>query len=253
MELDAWTTENTADTARRKRLTIGYVVGAVTVAVALSFVTYSAHGQVFEPEDTIDVDLAKAPVIAAEEPEPEPQHKPKKVKKKKKRKKRKTAGPPPKDVPDNVPSEADPGDNPYDGDMDELFDGDDGGSRVASVVKVQKPKRKRKKVTANPVAKVSFVSERSKATRAVPVSRRRPAWTRDSVLAAHGAGVTSVVLRCVVKTNGTVGKCNVVQGHPALNAAAIAATRGWRFEPGTFGGKPQAQWYTVPFRIKIRS
>lgn len=253
MELDAWTSgPSPADAARRKRLTIGYVVGAVTVAAALSFVTYSAHGQVFEHEDTIDVDLAKAPVVVAEvEPEPEPKRK--KKKKKKKRKKRRAAGPPPKEVPDNVPEEAD-GDNPYGGDMDDLFegDGDGGGTEVAQVVK-RKPTKKKRKVSANLPAMVSFESERGRSTRATPVSRQAPSWSKDAVALAHTEGTTSVILRCVVQIDGSVRRCKVVKGHPALNGAALAAAQGWRFRPGTFDGKPQAQWYTVPFRIRIRS
>ena len=70
MKLDAWTENDVADTARRKRLTLGYAIGAVTVGAALTFITYSAHGQAFTPEETIDVSLAKAPVME-KAPEPE--------------------------------------------------------------------------------------------------------------------------------------------------------------------------------------
>jgi hypothetical protein len=60
MQLDAWTTDgNAADKARRKRLFTGYAVGAVTVTAALTLITLTAHGQVFEAEETIDVRWSK--------------------------------------------------------------------------------------------------------------------------------------------------------------------------------------------------
>jgi hypothetical protein len=58
MKLDAWTeTGDAADAARRKRLTFGYGIGALAVGLSLSFVSFSAHGQMFEQEETIEVAL----------------------------------------------------------------------------------------------------------------------------------------------------------------------------------------------------
>ena len=252
MDLDAWTTENTVDTARRKRLTMGYAVGAVTVMAALSFITYNAHGKVFEPDDTIDVDLAKAPVLEVE-PEPEPEPKQVKKKKKKRRKKRKTAGPPPKEVPDSVPDEADPSDNPYDGDMDDVFDGEGGGDDAVKVVKAAPRPKKKKRVRDNRPARVRFVSERDQSSVAVAISQPRPSFSNSALLRAYEDGVRMLAYRCVVTTNGTLSRCKPISGHPDLDSTALSTLRTWRYKPATYAGKPVARWTTIRLPFRTRS
>lgn len=246
MQLDAWTSSgNTADAARRKRLTIGYAVGAATVAVALSFITFSAHGQVFEQEETIDVSLAEAPVIP-DEPEPEPEPEPVEVKPKKKRAtKHKPSVATPRDVPDGVPDEADPGGNPYDGDLDDLFDGEGGDGapekKAPAVVKKKEP-------PPPPPAPV-LVSEREHSTAPRPLSQPRPAYPAE----AKADGVEgTVVVQFLVTARGTVGEVRVVRGDPRLSQAVVRAVEQWRFEPGTYQGRPVAVWRTAsfPFRLK---
>jgi protein TonB len=246
MQLDAWTTSgNPADAARRKRLTIGYVVGALTVGTALSFITYSAHGQVFEQDETIDVSLADAPVIP-DEPEPEPEPEPVKVEpKKKKRRPGKLSLSTPTGVPDGVPDEADPNANPYDEDYDDAFDGEGGGGGP------QKPPPVvvKKKAPPPPPPAPVLVSEREHSKAPVPVSQPRPGYPAE----AKSEGVEgTVVVQFLVTPSGTVGDVRVVRGDPRLSAAVVEAVKRWRFEPGTFQGRPVAMWRSAsfPFRLK---
>ncbi len=252
MKLDDWTNQaNPADAARRKRLTIGYLVGAGAVALGMSLITYSAHGRVFEQEETIDVSLAKAPVIDTEidvESESTP---PKQVKKKKRKSRRKLSGPP-KDIPDAVPDEADPtNSNPYAGDVDDLFDGEDGdGSSGARRVAVnRKPVREVKSVVRR-APKPALVSERNKASAPVAISRHTPKYPE----AAREQGVeATVVVRFVVGPDGSVERVKIIKGHPLLDSAVTAAVRSWRFKPGTYDGHPVAMWRSARFPFRLSS
>jgi protein TonB len=245
MQLDAWTSsKNPADAARRKRLTIGYAVGAVTVGAALSFITYSAHGQVFEQEETIDVSLAEAPVIP-DEPEPEPEPEPVKVQPKK-RKPGKLSMATPKGVPDGVPDEADPGGNPYDGDLDDAFDGEGGGGAPPPV---KKPVVVQKKAAPVAPAAPVFVSEKEHSTAPTPISQPRPGYPPD----AKAEGVEgTVVVQFLVTAQGTVSDVRVVSGDSRLSGAVVEAVKRWRFQPGTFQGRPVPMWRSAsfPFRLK---
>ena len=40
-------------------------------------------------------------------------------------------------------------------------------------------------------------------------------------------------------------------GHPALDTAALAAVRQWRFDPATQAGRPVAATAEVPVRFRI--
>ncbi|MEZ4221296.1 MAG: energy transducer TonB [Polyangiaceae bacterium] len=247
MKLDAWTTGETVDAARRKRLTVGYAVGAVTVAVALTFVTYSAHGQAFEADDTLDVTLAQPPVEVTPEPEAEPEPEPKpRIVKKKKARSGKLSVATPTNIPEDVPAEADPNGNPYDGDLDDAFgEGGGGGEDTPAtkpVVHVQRPK------PAAPPAPL-LVAERESSVAPVALARPRPPYPSE----ARAGGVEgTVTVRFLVSRAGSVSDVRVVQGHPLLNSAVISAVKQWRFQPGTFEGNPVPMWQTArfPFRLK---
>ena len=252
MKLDDWTNQaNPADAARRKRLTIGYLVGAGTVALAMSLITYSAQGRVFEQEDTIDVSLAKAPVIDTDidaEPKTTP---PKQAKKKHRQHRRKLTGPP-KDIPDTVPDEADPSkSNPYAGDVDDLFDGDDGNGTAgpARVAVNRKPTRKPNTVVQR-APDPALVSERSKSSAPVAISRHAPKYPE----VAREQGVEgTVIVRFVVGPDGTVERVKIIKGHPLLDSAVTAAVRSWRFRPGTYEGHPVAMWRSARFPFRLSS
>ena len=253
MKLDDWTQQaNPADMARRKRLTIGYIIGAGTVALAMSLLTYSAHGRVFEEEDTIDVSLAKAPVFDELDAEPETTPPKQATKKKRKRKHRRKLSGPPKSVPDTVPEEADPASaNPYEGDLDELFDGDDGGGNPnANRLAVKRKSVRKAKPKVRPAPKPVLVSEREKASAPVALARSFPKYpeqARDRRVEA------TVVVRFVVDANGTVRRVKIIKGHPLLNAAVVQAVRAWRYEPGTYEGRPVAMWRSARFPFRLSS
>lgn len=248
MKLDAWTETDVADTARRKRLTVGYAVGAAAVGIALTFITYSAHGQAFTQEETIDVSLAKAPVIEkAPEPESTPPPEPK-PKAKKPRKKGKVSVATPKDVPDGVPDEAEAGSNPYDGDFDDVFGGESGGGDESA--KVAKKQVAAKPKAAPTLAAPVFVTEREKARPPTPIARSAPQYPE----AARSEGVEGVVVvRFVVSSRGLVEQVQVVSGPPVLASAAIAAVKTWRFEPATYDDRPIAMWQTARFPFRLSS
>ena len=252
MRLDEFTNQaNPADAARRKRLTIGYLVGAGTVALAMSFITYSAQGRVFEAEETIDVSLAKAPVLDDLELDPEPTPAKQATKKRKHKSTRRVSGPP-KDIPDSVPDEADPtNSNPYAGDLDELFEADSGGDGVATsrVAVNRKPAslvRPKPRSAPQPV----LVAEREKSRAPVAVAQPFPKYPED----ARQQGVEATVLvRFVVAADGTVEKIKIIKGHPLLNAAVRAALLAWRFRPGTYDGHPVAMWRSARFPFRLSS
>lgn len=245
MQLDAWTTDgNASDKARRKRLFTGYAVGAVTVTAALFFITLTAHGQVFEAEETIDVSLVEAPVTM-DEPEPEVQPEPPKPVMKKKNRKNKMSMAAPTDIPGGTPDEADPNSkNPYDGDLDDAFDGEGGGG--APLVK-PKPVVVKKKEVAPPA--FQLVSESDRTTHPVPVAQPRPAYPSD----AKNEGVEGTVrVQFLIKTDGSIGDVRVLGGDSRLSSAVVEAVKRWKYQPATFEGRPVATWRTAafPFRLK---
>lgn len=70
--------------------------------------------------------------------------------------------------------------------------------------------------------------------------------------AARRAGIQgTVTVQALVGTDGVVRDARVVDGIPALDAAALQAVRQWRFEPARAGGKPVAVWVSVPVRFSL--
>ncbi|MFO0568816.1 MAG: TonB family protein [Polyangiaceae bacterium] len=248
MQLDAWTTSGDAsDKARRKRLSIGYAVGAATVTAALSLITLTAHGQVFQAEETIDVSLVEAPPTI-DGPEPEVQPEPPKPVLKSPSKNRKVSMSTPTGVPGGTPSEADPNaKTPYDGDADDAFDGEGGGG--GAPVQPKKPVVVAKKKEVAPPAFV-FVSEREQTTLPVPVTQPRPAYPSD----AKSEGVEGTVrVQFLVKADGTIGDVRVTSGDSRLSGAVVEAVKRWRYQPATFEGRPVAIWRTASFPFRLKS
>ena len=67
---------------------------------------------------------------------------------------------------------------------------------------------------------------------------------------AKRAGISgTVIVQCLVKKDGAVGETRIVKSIPALDAAAIAAVKQWRFKPALAKGEPVAVWVAVPVRF----
>jgi TonB family protein len=61
-----------------------------------------------------------------------------------------------------------------------------------------------------------------------------------------------VVLRLVVRTDGSVGKIEVLKGAGVFSEPTLTAVRRWRFAPAKLGGNPLAVYkiVKVPFRLR---
>ena len=75
-----------------------------------------------------------------------------------------------------------------------------------------------------------------------------PAYPAD----ARAAGRTgTVVLKVVVYADGTVGDIHVVEGEEPFVRAAVAAVKSWRYEPARLKGQPVAVYreIRIPFKL----
>jgi protein TonB len=61
----------------------------------------------------------------------------------------------------------------------------------------------------------------------------------------------TMVLRCVVLTDGSVRGCVVKQGLPFMNRACVDALEARRYKPATRNGKPIDVNYTFTIRLKL--
>jgi len=86
---------------------------------------------------------------------------------------------------------------------------------------------------------------------------REPVKVRDAApvspplaLAARVQG--PVVLWCVITTEGSVSEVAVVNGHPLLDDAAVAAVSRWRYRPTLLNGEPVSVILTVTVTFSLR-
>ena len=72
---------------------------------------------------------------------------------------------------------------------------------------------------------------------------------------AREAGASGeVVLQILVDAEGEVAESEVargVEGHPELDEAALTASRGFGFEPGTRDGKAVASWVSITIVFEL--
>lgn len=63
-----------------------------------------------------------------------------------------------------------------------------------------------------------------------------------------------VVLRILVRTDGTVARAEVARssGQSPLDQAAVLAVRSWRFDPATRNGAAIEAWVLIPVRFVVR-
>ena len=73
-------------------------------------------------------------------------------------------------------------------------------------------------------------------------------------LVAKVAGVEGVVvLRVLIDKSGAMQEATVVQGHPALRAAALESVKNWRWEPTKIDGRAVPARTTLAFNFVLRS
>ena len=78
------------------------------------------------------------------------------------------------------------------------------------------------------------------------ISKVDPIYPDD----ARQAGIEgTIIVQALVIEDGSVEECRAVPSIPALEDAAVACVRQWRFKPAMVGGKPVAVWVTVPVRF----
>jgi protein TonB len=69
---------------------------------------------------------------------------------------------------------------------------------------------------------------------------------------ARRARIEGVVrLEAIIATNGTVQGIQLIQGHPLLAGAAVAAVRNWRYTPPTLNGDPVEMVMFVDVNFKL--
>jgi hypothetical protein len=61
----------------------------------------------------------------------------------------------------------------------------------------------------------------------------------------------TMLVKCMVNTEGVVRQCKVLQDVPLMSAAVIGALERRRYAPATLRGKPVAVWYTFSIRLKL--
>lgn len=233
------------DKVRRKRLLLGYLIGASTVASGIAFVVLTSKPVEAQEEEekVVEVQLAKEP-----EPEPEPEP------------------PPPPEVKPRAPNpgprlpkletpttisndkveekEAKPatgGGDPY-----EKGGGDGTGGPQKAVVEAPAP-------PPPPPPKPVLNKPRPVSEDDVPPelvgSPGRPEYPAD----AKAAGIEGVVLvRYVVSETGEVKDVKAMKGPPELFAACVAAVKSERYKPARDAqGNPISVVRFKKFRMRI--
>lgn len=75
-----------------------------------------------------------------------------------------------------------------------------------------------------------------------------PKWARERRLQG------TVLLKVLVKANGTVGEVKIEEssGFKALDSAALKAVSSWRFQPATQDGQAIDEWYDLPIEFGMK-
>jgi len=65
----------------------------------------------------------------------------------------------------------------------------------------------------------------------------------------------TVLLRIMVKTDGTAGEIHVkkTSGYPLLDESALHAVQNWRFTPASANNIPIAEWYQIAIPFKLHN
>lgn len=233
MELN-W--DNAKDSARSRRLTIGYLVGSTIIGIGLVCLSYTAHGRVFE-EENIEVALVPASAlnleIELEENTPAPQ-----TKSRGKAKSRKTTYSP-NSIPNNVPMESDS--EIVSVDLEDAFE----NSAGINTLIIDKPNSPVKMVAENkPEKPIILIKE--KIVPPIAIIKIAP---RYPVIALQQK--VTIIARFVVNIHGRTERIKIIKGHQLLNSAVLEALSAWRFKAGIIDGEPANMWHTVRFSFDI--
>jgi protein TonB len=65
----------------------------------------------------------------------------------------------------------------------------------------------------------------------------------------------SVRLKVLINADGSVARLEMIKssGHPRLDRSAMETVPSWKFVPAHQGGRPIADWVTVPIQFTLRS
>jgi periplasmic protein TonB len=238
MNFETWTVKRT-DTLRVRRLMLGGVVGALTVAASMGFIVLSSKGAgaaVEEEEGPIEVQLAKEPE-AAEPPPPPP---PPVDKPKPQIQRPKLASP--LAVPDDKPAEKDP---PAQQIVEEQEEEKPAEPAIASAAPPPPPP---------PVVKAKpAIKKPIRLTEDMPKPVQIVMKTPDYPSSAKAAGIEGVVIvKYVIAEDGSVRDVKAMKGPDELQAACIEAVRSWRFNPVIVDGAPVAVVRIARFPFRIR-
>jgi TonB family protein len=81
------------------------------------------------------------------------------------------------------------------------------------------------------------------------IHRVEPRWPAEAT-ASGAQGL--VLIELAVGLDGAVRDARVLRSVPLLDAAALAATRQWRYEPAGPEGRPDPMVVTVAFSLPVR-
>lgn len=245
MDFDAWNPSG-VDSTRLKRLFIGYVVGASSVAFGMAFLFFTSKGAsaVTEEEPAIEAQLVREP-----EPEPAPDPEPPPVEQEKpKPKPRPPKVVTPVEVPKEAPREADVT-APIPEDDDPFAEPEPAPEPSAkpAVVEPPKPPPPKPRPVEQPRGPIRVTED---VTPPQPLSQAQPEYPA-SVKAAGIDGV--VIVKYVVSETGQVTDAKVLKGPPELHAVCLAAVRSWRFKAAELDGKPVSVVRIHRFRFRIKA
>lgn len=253
MSLDAWGQKDDEDDGRARRLVGSYAAAFVLVAgVLILGVAFGDQIKKQVLEDEVEVKfVAPEP---PQEPPPPPPPPPPKVKVVKAA----TQGPPPPlgpkvdapptELPKEKPAESDPSQAVTEiafgeGDPNGCVGctgkpGGGGGIPVPSAPPAP----------PGPPPRPYYIAE----VTTTPVARTRtmPSYPEE----ARKQGIDMVVVvKFVVTEIGDVEHIKILQGHPTLDDAVIAAVKSWKFTPGTLDGRPVRVVRKMKFPFHLRT
>lgn len=227
------------DTLRLRRLFVGWVAGAISVALGMAFIIATSKGAAaVEEEDDGPIEVALAKEA---EPPPPPPPPPPAQDKPKPAPRPKLASP--LAVPDDKPAEKEP-------EKKQLVaeDEEDHHAEPAVASAAPPPPPPPPVVQPKPAVKkpIRLTEDMPKPVQTVMKTPEYPA-------AAKAEGIEGVVIvKYVIAEDGSVRDAKVLKGPPELADACLTAVRTWRFQPIIVDGSAVAVVRIARFPFHIR-